>query len=568
MELFMLSKKEFILSEKYADIILPVYSDFLEEYAEWGAQIFNRYYGMVHYPLAEEFYPDFYEYGFFYNTLPKLYTLLDTVSLDASGITTVQTQPALNLKGADVLLGFIDTGIDYTHPAFRKTDGSSRIYGLWDQTVQEGAPPFDLEYGSAYNNEELNLALASENPLSVIPSEDTNGHGTFLAGVAGGSTLPRSDFNGAAPESMLAVVKLKEAKQYLKTFFLANGEQPAYQSTDIMMGIRYLTLLAEKLKKPLVLCLGLGTNQGPHAGVSPVDSMLGIADNYRGLHSVVAAGNEAGKAHHYYGNFSGNETFKEVEILVAENTSGFCVEFWSDPPEVYAVGFESPLGEIVQKLSPRISFSENISFILENTKIFVSSEMFQTVSGNQLIFIRFSEPTQGIWKIRIYTNIPGQGTFHMWLPITGLAKPDVTFIQPNPDTTLTAPSDSASVITAAAYNAYNNSLFLNSSRGYTRSGQIKPDLAAPGVNVFGPAPNNRFITLSGTSVSAAITAGGCALLVEWGMRRTPARIFNNTELKTLLIRGAKRNPERLYPNREWGYGTLDIYQVLSTLTLS
>ena len=79
----MLSKKEFILSEKYADIILPVYSDFLEEYAEWGAQIFNRYYGMVHYPLAEEFYPDFYEYGFFYNTLPKLYTLLDTVSTSA-----------------------------------------------------------------------------------------------------------------------------------------------------------------------------------------------------------------------------------------------------------------------------------------------------------------------------------------------------------------------------------------------------------------------------------------------------------------------------------------------------
>ena len=150
------SKKEFILSEKYADIILPVYSDFLEEYAEWGAQIFNRYYGMVHYPLEEEFYPDFYEYGFFYNTLPKLYTLLDTVSLDASGITTVQTQPVLNLKGADVLLGFIDTGIDYTHPAFRRTDGSSRIYGLWDQTVQDGTPPFDLEYGSAYSNEDLN----------------------------------------------------------------------------------------------------------------------------------------------------------------------------------------------------------------------------------------------------------------------------------------------------------------------------------------------------------------------------------------------------------------------------
>ena len=562
------SKKEFILSEKYADIILPIYSDFLEEYAEWGAQIFNSYYGMIHYPLEEELYPDFYEYGFFYNTVPKLYTLLDSISLDVSGITSVQTQPVLNLKGANVLLGFIDTGIDYTHPAFRKTDGSSRIYGLWDQTLQEGTPPFDLEYGSAYNNGDLNAALASENPLSVIPSEDTNGHGTFLAGVAGGSTLPQSDFNGAAPESMLAVVKLKEAKQYLKSLFFATGDMPAYQSTDIMMGIRYLTLLAEELEKPLVLCFSLGTNQGPHTGVSPVDSMLAIADNYRGLHSIVAAGNEAGKAHHYYGSFSGDKTSTDVEILVPENSSGFYVEFWSNPPEVFAVGFESPLGETVQKISPRISFSENISFILEDTKIFVSSEMFQTISGNQLIFIRFDNPTPGIWKIRIYTNIQGQGSFHLWLPITGLANPDITFIQPNPDTTLTAPSDSTSVITAAAYNAYNNSLFLNSSRGYTRNGQTKPDFAAPGVNVLGPAPKNQFTTMSGTSVSAAITAGGSALLVEWGMRRTPPRIFNNTELKTLLIRGAKRTPERLYPNREWGYGTLDIYQVLSMLILS
>ena len=562
------SKKDFILSEKYADIILPIYSDFLEEYAEWGAQIFNSYYGMIHYPLEEELYPDFYEYGFFYNTVPKLYTLLDSISLDVSGITSVQTQPVLNLKGANVLLGFIDTGIDYTHPAFRKTDGSSRIYGLWDQTLQEGTPPFDLEYGSAYNNGDLNAALASENPLSVIPSEDTNSHGTFLAGVAGGSTLPQSDFNGAAPESMLAVVKLKEAKQYLKSLFFATGDMPAYQSTDIMMGIRYLTLLAEELEKPLVLCFSLGTNQGPHTGVSPVDSMLAIADNYRGLHSIVAAGNEAGKAHHYYGSFSGDETSTDVEILVPENSFGFYVEFWSNPPEVFAVGFESPLGETVQKISPRISFSENISFILEDTKIFVSSEMFQTISGNQLIFIRFDNPTPGIWKIRIYTNIQGQGSFHLWLPITGLANPDITFIQPNPDTTLTAPSDSTSVITAAAYNAYNNSLFLNSSRGYTRNGQTKPDFAAPGVNVLGPAPKNQFITMSGTSVSAAITAGGSALLVEWGMRRTPPRIFNNTELKTLLIRGAKRTPERLYPNREWGYGTLDIYQVLSMLILS
>lgn len=561
------SIREMILSEQYADIILPVYTGFLEEYREWGAQILSEYYGMIHYPLSGEPYPNYYDYGFFYNTVPKLFTLLDTVSLDASGITAVQNQPVLDLKGRDVLLGFIDTGIDYTHPAFRQSGGASRIYGIWDQTIQTGEPPFDLEFGSGYTNEDINAALAAPNPYAVVPSRDENGHGTFLAGVAAGSTIEERDFNGAAPEAMIAMVKLKEAKQYLKELFYITGDAPAYQTTDIMMGVRYLIRLAEQLAKPLVLCIGLGSSQGSHTGTSPLDSMLSAADNYRGLHVVVAAGNEAGKAHHFYGTAVNSSDYDTVEILVEPNTKGFCVELWGQPPEVYAVGFESPLGEIAAKIPPRISYSETVSFILENTKIFVSSEIVQTVSGHQLIFIRFSDPTPGAWKVRVYTNSYNSGNYHMWLPITGFSQPDVRFLQPNPDTTLTIPSASVSVITTAAYNAYNNSLFLNSSRGFTRTGQIKPDIAAPGVNVPGPAPENRYTTMTGTSVAAAITAGGCALLAEWGMRRTPPRIFNSTELKTLLIRGAERSSDRLYPNREWGYGTLDIYGVFTTFQL-
>lgn len=152
----------------------------------------------------------------------------------------------------------------------------------------------------------------------------------------------------------------------------------------------------------------------------------------------------------------------------------------------------------------------------------------------------------------------------MWLPITGFADPDVTFLRPNPDTTLTVPAASPSSITTASYNAYNNSLMLNSSRGFTRTGQIKPDITAPGVNLLAPAPKNRYVTITGTSAASALTAGGCALLIEWGMRRTPPRIFNNSELKSLLIRGAQRSSDKLYPNREWGYGTLNIYQVFSS----
>lgn len=560
------SIREMILSEEYADVIVPYFPCFLNQYREQGAQVFNEYYGMIHYPLSERSFAAFFEEGFFYTTVPKLYTLLDTVNLDAAGITQVQNQPVLKLTGQDIILGFIDTGIDYTHPAFRRSDGSSRIYGLWDQTVQTGTPPYDLEYGSVYTRQEINQALALEDPYSLVPSQDEIGHGTALAGIAAGTALPENDFAGAAPQAMIAAVKLKPAKEYLKSLFYVTGDAPAYQMTDIMAGIRYLIRLSEELLKPLVICLGLGTSQGAHSGDSPLDSMLSVTNQFRGIIGVSAAGNEAGRAHHYYGTALNSTEYNAVEIQVKEGTRGFCAELWGQPPEVYAVGFESPLGEVVQKIPPRLSYSENISFILENTKIFVSSEIIQTVSGSQLIFIRFTDPTPGSWKIRVYTGNYNSGSYHIWLPITGFSNPDVTFLEPNPDTTITSPGTSLSVITTAAYNAYNNSLYLNSSRGYTRTGQIKPDIAAPGVNVFAPAPRQRYTTITGTSAAAAITAGASALVMEWGMNRTPSRIFNSEEMKSLFIRGAQRRGDNLYPNREWGYGLLDVYQVFVSLS--
>ena len=413
------SIREMILSEDYADIIVPYFPCFLNQYRDQGAQVFNDYYGMIHYPLSPQSYAAYFEEGFFYTTIPKLYTLLDTVNLDASGITQVQEQPVLGLTGENIILGFIDTGIDYTHPAFRRSDGSSRICGIWDQTVQTGTPPYDLEYGSAYTQEEIDQALEQEDPFSLIPSRDEIGHGTALAGIAAGTSLPENDFKGAAPQAMIAMVKLKPAKEYLKTLFYVTGDAPAYQMTDIMAGIRYLLRLSEELVRPLVICLGLGTSQGDHSGDSPLDSMLSITDQFRGFIGVSAAGNEAGRAHHYYGTALNSAQYNAVEILVKEGTRGFCAELWGQPPEVYAVGFESPLGEVVQKIPPRLSYSENISFILENTRIFVSSEIIQTVSGSQLIFMRFTDPTPGSWKIRVYTGDYNSGSYHIWLPVTG-----------------------------------------------------------------------------------------------------------------------------------------------------
>ena len=178
---------------------------------------------------------------------------MDQTALEVSGILKMQNQPVLALKGRGVLIGFIDTGIDYTNPAFRYSDGSSRIVRIWDQTIQDGTPPVGILYGADYTREQINAALLSENPYDLVPSRDMNGHGTFLAGVACGSESENGDFIGAAPQSEIIMVKLKEAKQYLRDFFFVKDGVPAYQENDIMMAVSYLNGVANILNRPLVI---------------------------------------------------------------------------------------------------------------------------------------------------------------------------------------------------------------------------------------------------------------------------------------------------------------------------
>ena len=166
---------------------------------------------------------------FTYYSIPGLYTLLDSTSIDASGIMATHASPALSNRGRGVIIGIIDTGIDYTNPLFRNSDGTTRIISIWDQslpnnksTLPAGVPnryhTSGAIYGTEYIQKQINEALESDFPLTVVPSTDTNGHGTFLAGIAAGGTLPQQVFTGAAPECELIIVKLKPAKQYLRDF--------------------------------------------------------------------------------------------------------------------------------------------------------------------------------------------------------------------------------------------------------------------------------------------------------------------------------------------------------------
>ena len=205
--------REKIMSEEYRDFIYEQNMPFEMEIVQDGKlceQEIGFYYRAVY---LNKLYTDPITLNrFSYGSIPKCYIPLDTEMLDQAGIAQVQNYPTLKLMGEGVMLGIIDTGIDYLNPIFRNVDGSTRIAGIWDQTIQTGNAPEGFLYGTEYTRGQINEAVRSERPMEIVPSVDEDGHGTFIAGVAAGGENVEEGFLGAAPKATLGIVKLKEAK--------------------------------------------------------------------------------------------------------------------------------------------------------------------------------------------------------------------------------------------------------------------------------------------------------------------------------------------------------------------
>ncbi len=508
-------------------------------------------------------------YFFEYRSVPKLYGLMqgafDPNSLIASGILRVQQEP-LNLTGRGVVICIIDTGIDYTNPAFRDEQGNSRILAIWDQTLQSGNPPSGFLYGTEFTRQEIDAALQSENPYAIVPSRDENGHGSEMAGVAAGSRpTAGNEYLGAAPDADIVVVKLKECKQYLRDFYLIPDDVPAYEENDIMLAVQYADGFAEQFRRPVVICLGLGTGYGDHNGSSALPEYLNIVAGKRSRAVVVCGGNEGNADHHFLGQMprqrEGAVNTIPVEIRVGENAKGFLLELWGKVPDVFTVSVRSPGGETIPAVRLRLRASITYGFVYERTRITVSGILVEEASGEELVLLRFQAPTPGIWTVRVEAvGDVYNGNFHLWLPISQFLNAPVYFLEPSPYVTLTEPGMAPEVITVSTYNAANNSFYINSGRGFTASGRVKPDFAAPGVEVStisGPQ--------SGSSLAAAMTAGAVAQFFQWAVVDNNNDVVGSREIKNYFIRGADRTYDLSYPNREWGYGRLDIEGTFNAL---
>lgn len=500
-------------------------------------------------------------YSFPYFSIPKCYTLLDMEALQQAGISPIQNLPGLELSGEGVLLGFLDTGINYKDPVFRNLDGSTRILRIWDQTIQSGATPEGLLYGSEYTKEQIDEALKSERPEDIVPSRDENGHGTFVASVACGGASVENLFLGAAPEATLAVVKLKEAKQYLRDFYYIDPDAVCYQENDIMTALFYLHRLAVTENMPLVICVAVGTSMGGHNGAAPLAAYMELLSNIPLIALTAGTGNEADKRHHYLGSIM-NEAGEEIEFSVGNNTRGFSLELWTGIPNIFTVSITSPTGQNTGRIP--IREREGVfDFVLEQTKLYVSYRLLVEYTNAELIFLQFDRPLAGIWRVRVEPLQLADGRFHVWLPMEEFLTGSVYFLRPNPEYTITDPGNTQSTACVAYYNGIENSIAVSSGRGYTRLEGIKPDFAAPGINVTGVNLRGQFTARSGSSIAVALAAGAEALLMEWlyGLGETP----DSGQLKNFLILGAQRRQGLIYPNREWGYGTMNLFSTFDAI---
>lgn len=458
--------------------------------------------------------------------------------------------PQFSLFGQGVLVGIIDSGIDYSHPDFRNEDGTTRIEMLWDQTIQ-GSPPESYDIGTLYTREDINKALSERNiaqRLAIVPSVDLSGHGTGVAGIACGNGRASNGRNrGVASESNMIIVKLG-----------APTPLSFPNTTQLMQGIDFCIRNAIRIGKPIAVNVSFGNNYGSHDGRSLLEYYINDIANLWKSSIVIGSGNEGATARHTNG-FVRNRSDQIIEFAVSEYERTFNLQLWKSYNDIMSIEITSPSNVTV---GPIREIQGTQSFVVDNTRVLFYYGEPIPFNKAQEIYFEFipvmERVATGIWKIRLIGENIVVGNYDFWLPAGNAISAETRFLRPTPDVTLTIPSTTFRAITVGAYDGSTDSYANFSGRGFTRDGEtIKPDIVAPGVNITSTAPNSSYSTYTGTSFATPFVTGSAAMLMQWGIVNGNDRYLYGEKLKAYLIKGARHLPGfNTYPNPQVGWGAL------------
>lgn len=513
-----------------------------------------------------------------YIELNGIYTLTES-PVEDSGATNFHRNPYLNLRGRGVVVAILDTGIDYLNEEFMFEDDTTRIFKIWDQTIEsDKKKPEGFVHGSEYTEDEINKAIQAKkeglNPYDIVPSKDTNGHGTKMAGIIGARGITR-EVVGAAPDCKFIIIKLKEASEDYSNYYFAKGDIPKYRNTDMLMALKYIYDLSFEINEPIVIYIPLVSNLGAHSGSSILERYLDTKVLLKNsIIAVASNGNEGNSDTHTSGVLRGDGDSALIEINCGMNQDGLFLQIYGGRPSKFRLGIVSPSGEVFENVNPQrtnhILINENQPwiFIYEDTSVEVTYDSPDEFTGDEKIILRIENIKAGIWKFRITGEHIVDGRYDAWILQRELLDSETKFLNPSPYSTVMMPGTSAKIITSAFYNQNNGASISESSRGYTRNGVVQPLLAAGGINAVTTKPGGGSVRVSGASVATAVLAGCCALILQWAVIDGNDLQMNSSKMQTYLMRGARKREGDIYPNRQWGYGVLDIEGVFNSLIIN
>ncbi len=517
-------------------------------------------------------------------------------------INGIKARQTLNKTGKGVLVGVIDSGIDWQHYDFRKSNGDTRIKFLLDLSDSNG----NYYGGKLYTEQDINNAL---NGLGQVNEYDYSGHGTHVAGIIAGDDSELAgygSFAGVAPEADLVIVKASR-----------DVKGDSFLSTDQFIALTFIDSVASVLGMPYVVNMSLGGHFGAHDGTAStereIDALVGPTTSGKAI--VTVAGNERDVNIHakaYLGSSSGSS---EITFNVDGSGSGndlIQLDAWYDGSSNVTLSLISPDGVTHGPVRRGNYYDKSTNdgkililngyFVKDNGSAVYGVSPF---NGDFEIYIEISDndgiaPSEGEWKIKFEGS---NATIDAYMAYSSI---NVQFDQGSVSTgKISVPGTSKNVITSGGYitrltwtDFENNTLTIDSQNnmsvgdiadfsnpGPTRDGRIKPDVTAPAMMIASTIsqqawvtePNSMFISgnssfpygmilqdgkhglASGTSMAGPHVAGAVALLLEEFPNATA------TQLQGMLANSANADQYTgSLPNSDWGWGKLDVYKALQT----